>query len=147
MYYWYEELNLRPFSLEEHLKEVKIAREKNKRGREERENVARENFNRFQIGDTLLIRYPIDELENGYRRASPYFDPHSWEFNDDKDFLIKGKLIDKIDYESGAEGFRFNLKVISVNRADTYFFMKYVKPNDTLNIDVILHPSSIFLLK
>ena len=143
IYSWHQKLNLKSFILEEHLKSYDEQVQQGKINAVKIEELSRTNYLRFEIGDTIVINYPVSILENGFRRAFKYKDPIAWEFSKDKDFAITGSIVDKIIGSSNNRKYTFVLKVIELNRVDTYFFTKRIKQKDTVRIDLTVHPSSI----
>lgn len=146
LYYWHQKLNSEPYLLEEHLKMIYERNTLTEEKVKEIEKIAKTNFSKFDIGDTLLVKYSVSILENGHRHAFKYSDSTVfWEFNIDKDLAIKGIIINKEFFKDGKiDDYNFDLKVIDLNRFDTYFFMKRIEKGDTIDIDLAIHPLTLF---
>ncbi len=143
LYYWHRKLNSKSFILEEHLKMVYSKKKEQEERDKERMKTARHNFNRFNIGDTVSIKFPVFEGKNNYRNAFIYENPNRiWNFEKDRDLRIEGIITNKhksILYE-------FDIFLLKVNREDTYLFLKYPKLDDTLTISTAISPKSIHKL-
>lgn len=142
-YYWHQSLNLKPFDLEKYLETRDAEENLRRKKREKNKKISESNYLRFEVGDTLVVRYPVSELENGYRRASRYEEPISWDFDENKDLAVKCRLIKKNIFYETDNSYSFDVIVLNVNRSDTYLFTKYLKPNDSLTVNLMLHPSTI----
>ncbi len=143
MYLWYQKLNNKSLSVEEYLKKINEKRNKNKKKYENIRKIAESNFLKFSIGDTIMIKYPVSISVNGDKNAFKYDEPVQWEFDSSKDLIIKGKILDKIYNQITQDDYSFKVKIIEMNRTDTYFFMKYLGIGDTTIIDLMLHSSKI----
>ena len=136
-------MNSESFILEEHLKIVYSKKKEQEERHNEKMKTASYNFNIFNIGDTLSIKFPVFEGENNYRNAFMYENPnHIWNFEQDRDLIIEGIVTNKHKSIS----YKFDLFLLKVNRHDTYLFLKYPKLNDTLTISTAISPKSIHKL-
>lgn len=102
------------------------------------------NFNNHQIGDTVVIRMPInDQVGNStIRHSFPH--ENNWIYNDSIDFLIKGVLKEKYKSRDSLL-IKCDIKVLSLNRPEINFLMNEIKVGDLIEcdmrLDIIENPS------
>jgi hypothetical protein len=87
------------------------------------------NYNKFKIGDNIIIYMPVD-TSDGYHNAVLYDCPTSdWTFDAAKDLLVKGTITKKYFINDTANVF-FTVHITYMNRKDTPILMTEVKTGD-----------------
>jgi hypothetical protein len=86
-------------------------------------------YNKFKTGDNISIFMPVDVSDN-HRNAVLYDCPTiEWTFDQKKDLLIKGKIVNKYFINDTANVF-FSVKIESLSNAKTEILMTPVKVGD-----------------
>ncbi len=87
------------------------------------------NYNKFRIGDSISIYMPVDSSD-GSGNAVLYDCPTTeWNFDTDKDLLVKGIITNKYFINDTANVF-FTVHITYMNRKDTPILMTEVKTGD-----------------
>ncbi len=126
----HSKLNNKPINLEKRISKLRdiISKQENL----DKKNTIRalKYYNKFNIGDTVIVRMPISRNNNATQYSNP--EDSKWVHNDSLDLLIKGiiksKVKDSIDMS-------FKLKVLSMNRENVKVLMRSVKVGDIIKSD------------
>ncbi|HUH26375.1 MAG TPA: DUF6794 domain-containing protein [Flavobacterium sp.] len=93
---------------------------------------ADEIVNKFKIGNTINLYYPIEVREDGGRNAVFIYNDEDWEFNPETDLKVTGILREKKDYLFTIEVTKINKKNVTlinskVDEGESYTFnIRYV---------------------
>jgi hypothetical protein len=143
----HRKLNLKNINLnqqiENKIKYLKFFKER-KKLRKECKKLKKTRFiknNKYVIGDTVQIRMMINKMDN---RAYPiecinmYPD---WKFDDKKDLLIKGVVLNKYKYDYIEENKFMKIKVLEINKKNILSPMRIINVGDeyevVLNYEII----------
>lgn len=132
----HRKLNNKAIDLESQLKLIYFAM--NEINKLETKNTQRalKNYNKYFIGDTIVVRMPVNKYGHAVRHSYPD-DNNRWAHNDSLDFLIKGTIIEKTEILDTLD-ILFKLKVISMNNDKVNVFMEDIHINDTIEVDLRL---------
>jgi len=132
--YWHRKLNAEDVSFEEYLSSIWEKREEQKATRKQRRLSSLQVCDKFEIGDSLRFKFPVMERSNGYRSVFLFnhAENNSWKFEPENDLTLNGELL----------GFAFStdsicqleMKILDLNRTDTYFLMEEIGPGDVVLI-------------
>lgn len=131
----HRELNNEPIDLEGQLKTIHKEMEKVKKLKNKNTLRAKRYLENYRIGDTILIRRPIDEGRNAVQYSYP--EDSEWVYNDSLDLIIKGIIEGKDETKDSLDVF-FKVKVLSLSNEKVKVLMEDVKVNDTIQVDLRL---------
>src|SRR5215203_6621690 len=92
--------------------------------------IAVSSYNKFEIGDTIIIRMPVYTLEDNSRNAFMYDCPKTeWTFNERKDLLLKGTITNK-HFINDTANVLFTIHIMHMNHKDIKILMIETKAGD-----------------
>ncbi|MEJ1240289.1 DUF6794 domain-containing protein [Chryseolinea sp. T2] len=102
---------------------------------EQLQNAAVELNNRLQVGDTLILLFPVDNSDND-RNAFVHACPdNEWIFDENKDLRVEGIVTRKFNIGSPTNYF-IDYNVISMNDENTRILMEKVALGDTIDFQL-----------
>ena len=131
---WNDRLNLRKFDIEKHhsriLEDSESAKKLKEQCKEKKRNNAKMNYNSFSIGDTLLVRYPVNDDGFEYLFGCPNSQAGLWIYDSNRDLEKTVKLIskEKSPYENG---YWFDVVILKRNRRTSW------GSKDSITIDLV----------
>lgn len=126
----HRELNNRPLDLKSQLNDIMLLHKKNALCEEMNITRGQNISSQIKERDTLYVRMPIEgESKNAFMYNC--LNEVDWEFDDNKDFLIEGVVVEK--YSKYLE---IDLKILSVNKNDIRVLMENVKVGDTIPLSL-----------
>ena len=125
-------LNNKPIDLDGQLEAIYELQERQKLLDSNNTKRAIKYYTNYKIGDTIIIRRPINRNNNATQYSYP--ENSGWTYNDNLDLLIKGVLIEK---EQLIDTFNmlFRVKVLSMNKPNSKVLMERVLPGDVIEGD------------
>lgn len=90
---------------------------------------AEEIVNKFKVGDTINLYYPIDVLEDGSQNAIIYVNKDDWKFNPETDLKVTGILKEKEDY-------LFTIEVKKINKKNVTILLSKVEEGDNYTFNI-----------
>jgi len=93
------------------------------------DEIAKETYKKFEIGDTIVIEMPVREsINSAVDYEECYLD---WEFNDTIDLKIKG-IVTKKNYSLKADKLSLTVQILSKSKEETEIFMRKYDSGDIL---------------
>lgn len=141
----HRKLNHKRINLEQQIKE-KIEYWKPYEECEKLKKIILKKNDKYVKGDTVQIRMRINKVDNCAYSIECLNMDSDWDFNNNKDLLIKGVVLDKYYYDYIVENKFMKIKVIGINKKNITAPMKVINVGDEyeviLNYDIIESCSS-----
>ena len=129
----HRKLNKKPINLDAQIANIHFIMDEVKERETKNISRAEEYYSKYQIGDTVIVRMPIDK-SSAYSHSYP--ENSKWIHNDSLDLLIKGIILLKKESSDTYDMF-FNLKMLSKNRDSIKILMEEVYIGDTMEVDLL----------
>ena len=131
----HRKLNGKPIDMAEQLKPLhKYWKELEDCERRNRVRAA-QYYRSYNTGDTIKVRMPIRYNSTAVQFECP--DESDWVYDDDKDMLIKGIVVEKKNNDKDSLETMFMLKVLSLNHDNVEVLGKDVKVGNEIEVSLI----------
>jgi hypothetical protein len=93
------------------------------------------NYKKLNINEGIQLIFPVD-IEYNIKSTVYYLCPIlEWDFDDSKDLIVNGKLVNKYFKDSPKE-FYIQVKINDMNREGVLYFFKHIQRNDTIEVNL-----------